>query len=689
VSQRTWLLCTAVLLLFAESSTAQINTDPRLRLRSLTTGGRSGAPISVEVKLEYNRPQVLEGDLILEIYDSEVVDEQLLGTVTWEAIVLYNQDYIFRTSLPPLRHSFRGQYQIVAWFQTADRRISLSPDEKDVRGPHEILTSSMVRSFAVANITAHPRVSRKLPPVDALNRSLEFEKEGIPIYHSRWEPDSWPENPLRHCSYDIVTTTGASLSRLNEKQLTGISDWIAAGGTFILTPDATELNEIHRRFLMRIFRDSTPPLLIPFSGDISDALVAEAEQQPVLGRYELGRTALVQQGDLKQTLTGAELARFRNHVWKLRENWGQRGTDNGTSLFDDYGRRGPAIYSKYRNLWWNNLYPGDISTQPRRSGFSRVCSDVLMPTDVQTVPGSVVALLLASYVLLVGPVDYFVLGLIGRRKWTWFLFPAFTAIYTYAAIEISHDYLASESNGKTLTVVDIGAEGQELRQSRLKLFFMGADVPVEQEEIKCLTVPVHDADTEPVIHLSGRFPQSYQSRQNARQWQPLLRRMMSIGPSGTDLPALPWKQLTDGTARQADFVEALKEIHTDRNNVSMFVVGIDEMHSIWDSQLSTEFEPDYEQQITDPASLAAAAETDWQTVAAMSVHNWGQGFMAVAEQVAPQGSASCEDLFLLGPDDESKNFVLMVIVEEKDTVSVYRRKIDAKGLAVFSGGVIP
>ena len=237
--------------------------------------------------------------------------------------------------------------------------------------------------------------------------------------------------------------------------------------------------------------------------------------------------------------------------------------------------------------------------------------------------------------------------------------------------------------------MDIGAEGQELRQSRLKLFFMGADVPVEQEEIKCLTVPVHDADTEPVIHLSGRFPQSYQSRQNARQWQPLLRRMMSIGPSGTDLPALPWKQLNDGTARQADFVEALKEIHTDRNNVSMFVVGIDEMHSIWDSQLSTEFEPDYEQQITDPASLAAAAETDWQTVAAMSVHNWGKGFMAVAEQVAPQGSASCEDLFLLGPDDESKNFVLIVIVEEKDTVSVYRRKIDAKGLAVFSGGVIP
>ena len=73
MTQRAWLLFAAVMVLSAESSGQMVPTGPRLRLIPMATGARSAAPISVEIKLEYNEPQVLEGDLVLEIYDSEVV----------------------------------------------------------------------------------------------------------------------------------------------------------------------------------------------------------------------------------------------------------------------------------------------------------------------------------------------------------------------------------------------------------------------------------------------------------------------------------------------------------------------------------------------------------------------------------------------------------------------------------------
>lgn len=680
MTQRAWLLFAAVMVLSAESSGQMVPTGPRLRLIPMATGARSAAPISVEIKLEYNEPQVLEGDLVLEIYDSEVVANQLLGTVTYEAIALYDQDYIFRTTLPPLEHSRRGQYQIVAWFQTANNKISLSPDWQDPRAPHEILTSDHIRSFAIANISAHDRVSRRRAPYEALNRSLEFEQDGVPVYHSRWDPGDWPEDPLRHCSYDVVTSTGTALSELTDKQLTGLQQWVAAGGSLVLQPDETLLEERHRRFLIELFRRSNPAVVIPVTGNFAAVLEEEAQRSPVLSHYELGRAILAAQGDLSRQLSAQQLNRVRNHLWKLRSDWEKPDRSRYEQNYSQWNQRGDMVLRR------NQLYMGSISSQPERSDFSQICSDVLMPTDVQTVPAPVVLTLLLSYILLVGPVDYIALGLIGRRKWTWILFPVVTAVYTWAAIEISHNYLASESNGKSIAVVDIGSEGQVLRQSKFELFFMGADMPIHQTGRRSFTVPIHDEQGESILNLSGRFPQSYASQQDARQWQPLLRRIMSIGPTDDSLPSLPWKQLTDGTAGNREFIAAVNSIRPHADRVWLIVANAERERTLYDSGPKHDIEDN--EWKNSPTRRGWMTKPNFGAVASMTVHNYGNGFMAVAEQVSPQGSASCEDLFLLSSDNLNE-YVLMAVVEYEDRILVLRQRIDGDAAISVSQGQLP
>jgi len=73
-----------------------------------------------------------------------------------------------------------------------------------------------------------------------------------------------------------------------------------------------------------------------------------------------------------------------------------------------------------------------LATLPLQSGDQLVTR--LMPEGLKIVPLPLIGMILVVYVLLIGPTDWFVLGAIRRRKWTWFTFPFVTVALTLLTV---------------------------------------------------------------------------------------------------------------------------------------------------------------------------------------------------------------------------------------------------------------
>ena len=83
----------ALLFMFAlisSSILAQEKPPIRMKMELMSIRNRSSGPLPVHIKLEYNKPQILEGDLELAIYDSvDVISpDDLMASLRYEDIVL-------------------------------------------------------------------------------------------------------------------------------------------------------------------------------------------------------------------------------------------------------------------------------------------------------------------------------------------------------------------------------------------------------------------------------------------------------------------------------------------------------------------------------------------------------------------------------------------------------------------------
>jgi hypothetical protein len=99
----------------------------------------------------------------------------------------------------------------------------------------------------------------------------------------------------------------------------------------------------------------------------------------------------------------------------------------------------------------------------------------LMPRTVRLIPFSAMVGMLALFLLMIGPVDYFLLGFLRRRRFTWVLFPATSLAFLVATVLMANHYLGLRDQRTSLTVVDLGRDGTALRWNRYELVFAARD----------------------------------------------------------------------------------------------------------------------------------------------------------------------------------------------------------------------
>jgi hypothetical protein len=312
----------------------------------------------------------------------------------------------------------------------------------------------------------------------------------------------------------------------------------------------------------------------------------------------------------------------------------------------------------------------------------------LMPRTVRLIPFSALIGMLVLFVLMIGPVDYYVLGFLRRRRFTWLLFPATSVGFMIATVLMANHYLGLRDQRTSLFVVDLAPDGTALRWNRYELTFAARDKPSVTELKDALWAPLeaqampfgfpgqtivvpgptglirrpnysggqyrirgypYGANMEREAGppgYEGVLPLHFQTTESLRQWQPVLNRIFSFEPP--PVPLLPnWRALEAAGTNLPVIRAKLSETKPFVGDLYVF----SGTNSLATNAASAG--------ILDPAILRELCVADTN------------GLLTLVAQVSPTGGGNFEDVPLLDP--QSNDSVLAIVTRSGDDVVVYRR----------------
>lgn len=643
------------------------------------TRSRTAAPVPVTVRLSWDAARLLEGRLEMEFRDGN----RILARYRSMDMALTTGEQQFRLLLPPLPTAAEAQVQVRLWFVGANERIGPQTQVMNVPWSAERALAVAVCS---ARETAVPRLhqleqslrlERFLPPSEspALQRPLTTSV-------ARLMPDALPANPLAYCAYDIVVLDSGVLGGLGERQREALRRWVEAGGSLCVFA-GEKLNAEQCDYLNSLAAGTRRFSLSP-DGRLLD-------RDTVRLRPGLGRCVVVTQPFAMDTdpLTAAWRAEV-GFMWKLRVNVAAAlardgkldpvalaaeadGLTHYPSSLGHLQRERVYLQQQRRN------YMTGYGAQPLAAGGELMQG--LMPRNVRLIPLSALFGILLLFVLLIGPVDWWVLGWVKRRRYTWVLFPCVTAAVTAATIAMANHYMGQGDQHRALIVVDIGPKGAVLRQDRYELSFTGRDRRVTAAQQQALWSRVErsaTADTgyynpynagarypgaarpsgsgggdDEVSEFDGTLPLRYQVSYGMRQWEPRLSRSLSLEGTAPKAP-FSWDRVDERlrAGQGKELIHELQENSRGVMDVTVFRGG----------------------RPVQPLGSRCLSEAVLTNICAPTPP---RGLFVLAAQLSPTGGGNFEDLQLLDSSDPDQWLVVATVTSGEDIV-VYRRLYHAQ-----------
>ena len=753
------LLSLLVCLLPAAAAAAADKPIVGLKMELMSIRNRSSGPLPVRFRLEYNQPQMLEGDLQLSIYDGQdfYTAEDLIAKFRFDDIVLVGQDYQFNAVLPPVRTSTVRNWSIEAVFITDSGQIPLSSivDKQNPPEAFDLITSNpaersvLLCSCCAESIGQNASKNRRflenalsLENYNPLNQSVEEKSQataqdvaetlapnwaGRSIIHfaGQWVARDLPLDPLSYCAFDLVLLSDGALARLNQDQMDGLTKWVRAGGSVCILPDAP-MKPMHLELLRTLLGKQQSGAADLTLDDEGRLIVVSDENDPLLmNHFGLGRAVILPAVDsLEQRLGKEDLGQVVAFLWKVRRDSGiWKGEKWSEAAYMDWLRElgidvqtdpkgvyitADALRSSerrsfllpmlmryengrhYFNVSHLESYLGGADRlNPRTEPLLAFGEQILLPEDVEMVPTWVIGLILSGYVLTIGPVDYFVLGWLRLRKYTWIVFPIVTVGFTFLTIAVAHDYMSSEDTGGRLVITDIVDNGIPVRQTVLETLFLGAKTEITTDHKSQLVVQAEDSFTaadwenmygngterksDTPLSYAGHFPQNYSIRQEVQQWSPVSLRTLSLEPEGVQLPSIDWSDSTLLTTPEGN-LRLTAALRQNQMPIHSAVIYHNESQVALLGQLPAVFQAGSGQQIgvtggSMPGSRTIAIQ---QLLSYIPTASNKTGLFRIVSQVAPQGAGSLEDLAFWDSSDPNQ-WALVIMTTDGDEFQVYRK----------------
>jgi hypothetical protein len=326
-------------------------------------------------------------------------------------------------------------------------------------------------------------------------------------------PADIPERPEPLGGISAIVWAGDSTS-LNEAQRRAIERWVGDGGQLVVIGGGDWQSRTDA------FTDLLPLANLAGFDDVpQDALAAWAgETEAPLA------TATVATGDLRDGALGLITAEDGEVLASMRSIGAGRvillGTDFATEAFRGWAGA-PSVWSRLlpTNAALEQWFGGDF---PIRQEMENAMSGALSTVPALEVPPAELLLaVIVAYILLIGPISYYVLRRVDRRELAWVTAPLLVVLFSACSYgigrtlkggdvlvnEISVIRTASEGGSATVdafagivspdrTTYDLTVEadaliGQLMRQDGLPR--QSGDVRVEQGEpahLRGLTIPV-------------------------------------------------------------------------------------------------------------------------------------------------------------------------------------------------------
>lgn len=270
--------------------------------------------------------------------------------------------------------------------------------------------------------------------------------------------ENLPAHPIGWCAYDAVFLDGPTFAALGEKQLGGLRRWIEGGGSVWVCADVPA-QERHVAFLDALCASHGSQKKFT-TGD--GGRITAPGREPFVLRPGLGVAVIVAhtagEKEFSEKPWRAAVAAF----WKL----------------PPYQVREVAEKGVWSNAWAQQQIQGRYSNDDfdlHSLWTATAGMDSLRPGAPKPVPLAIVGTALVVLLLGVGPGDFFLLGWLRRRRWTWLLFPACCVLCAWWIGRAAERSIGSDDRRGTLRFVDVARDGRVLRELRYEFLLPARD----------------------------------------------------------------------------------------------------------------------------------------------------------------------------------------------------------------------
>lgn len=648
-------------------------------------------------------------------------NERLISVTQTDELTFSGSDQRIRVMLPGVRWITPiDQLQVEIYFRTKDGTQKLDPQilrspfmnkkvfialvsDSRVLSSQSVVREKLLDQLKFENLTTSER----------FKKNLDDDREFVKTIFAPIEAADFPADPHNYCCYDLVILMDDELRSLRKGQLDAILAWVRAGGSLYVEPRGV-LDSIHTEFLTSLASESSQGIV--FQTEPSGQLLADtipADQFAATFPCGIGvavvRTAEADTNSDEQDERWYPVAKA---LWRLRENptTHQVATPNRRFYV---GKNGQPVPIPVENL---DPYGTSASATTRTSLDQIGVLERLKPDGVRMVPTWMLSLILVFMILLIGPVDYMLLGWMRLRKLTWLTFPLVTIATTSFLVRISDRYMSTSEQVNATRLHDVDGNGSIVRTNRLELMYPTSTrrdstevqkglfaLVVDPTQTQRLTgVVTYDPSGEPyrvvngelvrhssgAIEFEGRIPTRYTVKQNVMKWTPQLYRILEIPsePIPTDVDWSVFQISTSDLPNRDRHIVPDILLHQVRrqfgpNAHCAGFFGQDgwfhDVSNIWNPgpvMESQHLQNSQNRQLVTLNSVASGEPSYLAWIHNASSASTNPGIFSLLKQTSPTGDGSCEDLMLFDSTND-REWLLVVVVAHPNRYDVYRKRM--------------
>lgn len=347
----------------------------------------------------------------------------------------------------------------------------------------DLLVSQRVKVFAQPNISySIGLVAPRAGPLSLL-KTLKMPGQERPKVLTEFSLEDLPERVEGLQSFDCLILNDVDSATLTPAQGAALENWVQQGGYLVIGGGAGAKTTLAG--LPEALQPVAPQADVLLDHLTGIAAFAGAEEIRVPGPFVVSSAGvkesrlLADQDGLPLVLerslgTGAVIFIALDLSSSPFDAW------TGTTAFWEKLLAPGAVYPEW--------LPPDMSLRQQRAGQMPYALTNLPVLDLPSARG--LALLLAVYILLVGPVNYLVLRRQKRLHWAWVTIPVITALFSAGAFGVGYAMHGIDLVVNKIAVIDLQPGGTANVTSYLGIFSPGQQVYEVQVEGNGLLSPL-------------------------------------------------------------------------------------------------------------------------------------------------------------------------------------------------------